>query len=97
MKRYALDWQMQDEYESPNGEWVKYEDAAAFISEGTMRWIPCSERMPNSGAFVLMATDNYVLTASYGSNGGSPDHFRYMGAIYHPTHWMPLPEAPNGK
>ena len=52
-------------------------------------WIPCSERMPDFGAFVLLSGEfegrTRILIAS-------SDHVRYWGNKFPGLAWMPLPE-----
>lgn len=56
------------------------------------RWIPCSERMPDEGAFCLgFDTEGITWTANVNSGVLVPDAGQ-DGADF--THWMPLPEAP---
>ena len=60
-------------------------------------WIPCSERMPRGGIFVLVVgSDGIVFMASVeGDHWGSYDG--YLPYEYEEiTHWMPLPEPPKG-
>ncbi|HBM9260814.1 TPA: DUF551 domain-containing protein, partial [Citrobacter freundii] len=59
-------------------------------------WIPVSERMPENGQEVLCTDrfENYE-TALYdiGYIPGPP-FFATTAGEFHPTHWMPLPAAP---
>lgn len=73
-----------------------------------MRWIPCSERMPETGDWVLTysPTDGmwpYRWTEFYGRgrNGSKTwvdqhgdDSSSYGIEDYDITHWMPLPVKP---
>ena len=63
------------------------------------RWIPVTERLPDSGKYVLL----YCSDGLYGEG-----HYRayenkwYLSKITYKsipdvTHWMPLPEAPKGE
>lgn len=63
------------------------------ISNG---WVACSERMPKKGQEVLCTDqfENYE-TALY--NTGyipGPPFFATTAGEFHPTHWMPMPAAP---
>ncbi len=60
-------------------------------------WIPCSERMPDEGEYVLVYTD--VLKCIYiGTKSNKPDSHVFISANHgyrlNCTHWMPLPEPP---
>lgn len=62
------------------------------------RWIRCSERMPPVGERVLaLDPTNGVYTAKRWverSETFEPDE--NPSSVTRPTHWMPLPEAPEG-
>lgn len=58
------------------------------------RWIPCSERLPNKGQYVLVSTDeNRVITATFEGD--------YWGSVFdldweEVLAWMPLPKPYEG-
>lgn len=63
----------------------------------TIRWIPCSERLPEKDMSVLISAQGHRVTAYYDAVKGvfmlteTEGLFYSMSAV---THWMPLPEAP---
>ncbi|WP_411814041.1 DUF551 domain-containing protein [Cronobacter sakazakii] len=65
-------------------------------------WIKCSDRMPEIGQRVLVATEGRsVNCASYRQwesakteKGRAPRFEDYRGTVYGVTHWMPLPAPP---
>ena len=78
------------------------DDAERRTANMSGEWIPVTERTPNEGVDVLVAspcpnsdTPNIDI-ASWGSEGQQGPVWREAdcGRIY-PTHWMPLPEPPN--
>ncbi|MGX4999601.1 DUF551 domain-containing protein [Enterobacter hormaechei] len=59
-------------------------------------WVACSERMPKKGEEVLCTDqfENYE-TALYDTGYiPGPPFFATTAGEFHPTHWMPLPAAP---
>ncbi len=59
-------------------------------------WISCNERMPKKGQEVLCTDqfENYE-TALYDTGYiPGPPFFATTAGEFHPTHWMPLPAAP---
>ncbi|KLW06400.1 DUF551 domain-containing protein [Enterobacter hormaechei] len=59
-------------------------------------WVDCSERMPKKGEEVLCTDqfENYE-TALYDTGYiPGPPFFATTAGEFHPTHWMPLPAAP---
>lgn len=70
----------------------------------TVRWIPCSERLPEKTGYYLVCD----VTAEYDNIRGRQDVSKYVigrhgghwyGAICgkYITHWMPLPEPPESE
>lgn len=55
------------------------------------RWIPCSERLPDSSGKFLCCCDGEVRTLKYWR---TCQEFQYGGKKRNVTHWMPLPEPP---
>lgn len=69
------------------------------------RWIPCSERLPEMKAWVLVYVPRWsgVSLAEYSYSRNGKDHFGVIQAIgsiddvsydVRVTHWMPLPAPP---
>lgn len=61
-------------------------------------WVACSERMPEEGSKVIVfrpraseSNDPPVKTASY---KGGREYYHGFDCYCEPTHWMPLPAAP---
>lgn len=63
------------------------------------RWIPCSERLPGKDTSVIIYVAGHRVSAYYDAVNGifrlteSDDLFYLSSAV---THWMPLPEPPEG-
>ena len=86
--------------------WFNENQARYVESLKLPKWIPVSERLPNDGEDVLLYDKNFGLidigtyfkVGSRGSRNQTP-RFVIMGSK-HPiddyTHWMPLPESPEG-
>ncbi|EHB7665299.1 DUF551 domain-containing protein [Escherichia coli] len=67
--------------------------SSPVIPEG---WVACSDRMPKKGEEVLCTDqfENYE-TALYDTGYiPGPPFFATTAGEFHPTHWMPLPAAP---
>jgi hypothetical protein len=65
-----------------------------------MEWISVEDRLPEDGVDVLVYVENnFIFTAShqYVTGGGDYWHeFPPSDIVFKPTHWMPLPEPPEG-
>ncbi|MGP1065771.1 DUF551 domain-containing protein [Serratia sp. CY56810] len=64
-------------------------------------WIACSERMPELDKRVLLyfgSYDGHIEDGCIGDDGDGPYHYLFDGDSLQqePTHWMPLPAAPEG-
>lgn len=64
-------------------------------------WIACSERMPELDKRVLLyfgSYDGHIEDGCIGDDGDGPYHYFFDGDSLQqePTHWMPLPVAPEG-
>lgn len=64
-------------------------------------WIACSERMPELDKRVLLyfgSYDGHIEDGCIGDDGDGPYHYFFDGDSLQqePTHWMPLPAAPEG-
>ncbi|MCH0685626.1 DUF551 domain-containing protein [Escherichia coli] len=68
-----------------------------------MKWIKCSDRMPDINTWVLVAIGGrVVISANYRQwegakteKGRAPRFKDLRGIIRGVTHWMPLPEPPS--
>ncbi|XFQ64281.1 DUF551 domain-containing protein [Klebsiella pneumoniae] len=63
------------------------------------KWIPVSERMPELDTRVLLYFSDYsghIEDGCIGDEGDGPYHYFFDGdsLSHEPTHWMPLPAAP---
>ena len=78
---------------------VAYEDGnSSVISDG---WVACSERMPERDVDVqVYCADKNEQMVGYMERNEQDGYFRFAslpngGGVYcQPTHWMPLPAAP---
>lgn len=84
---------------------AKLAEATSGLSKAACSWIPVGERLPEVGIKVLTFTPpanqemrlGDIVIAEWGT--GSTEVGRmirpaWSGWNKHPTHWMPLPEAP---
>ena len=72
---------------------------AALREQEDRRWIPVTERMPEIGQKCLIANREIVVRGwlrpdGVWKTGVSSDELWSKFSLYQPTHWMPLPEAP---
>ncbi len=66
------------------------------------KWIPVSERMPESNKFVLVSNGVWVGQGLYDDSEHlesdehwQDEHREFINVLHHPvTHWMPLPAGP---
>ncbi|VGK38078.1 Eaa1 [Klebsiella pneumoniae] len=66
------------------------------------KWIPVSERMPETNKFVLVSNGVWVGQGLYDDSEHlesdehwQDEHREFINVLHHPvTHWMPLPAAP---
>lgn len=84
------------------------DSAASALSAGLGAWLPIGTA-PKDGAYVLVSNGRGVWVARFKDqyqSGWRPacpwqsmmlnhDHIPSTKRKGHPTHWMPLPEAPN--
>lgn len=56
-----------------------------------MKWIKCSERMPELGATVLVYMDEPIHSAT---DYAVATYDKYGFSRSKVTHWMPMPEPP---
>ncbi|HBH6867727.1 TPA: DUF551 domain-containing protein [Serratia marcescens] len=64
-------------------------------------WVACTERMPELDKRVLLyfgSYDGHIEDGCIGDDGDGPYHYFFDGDSLQqePTHWMPLPAAPEG-
>lgn len=74
------------------------DSAAVELEDTPARWIPCSERLPE----ICESTSYLAYIPSFCAVdivNYSPDveEWAFMGMPITVTHWMPLPEPPEGK
>ena len=63
------------------------------------QWIPCSERLPELDTRVLLyfaSCGGHIEDGCIGDEGDGSYHYFFDGdsLMTEPTHWMPLPAAP---
>ena len=76
----------------------RYEQGGLSTYNPRMEWIPVTDRLPPFGQNVL-ACSNLAVTyfVAYVSPQDGKWHEAFGGmAVQHITHWMPLPEMPEG-
>jgi hypothetical protein len=67
------------------------------LDELLPRWIPVEEQLPESGETVLVWHHGEVQMAWLNHFTNGVAYFvRDTHYNFEPTHWMPLPEPPNG-
>lgn len=66
----------------------------ALESRAESGWVPCSERMPEAGARVIVSVGKGALAAC--RKGGPYDNvwIQYTARLSEATHWLPIPELP---
>lgn len=91
-----------DKCSAPIGVWC-YDCVDEAIESLAPRWIPVSERLPESGGYYLtscpFAGDDLIAEAHYDGDGIWVFPFYSTGkdviSVHpQPEHWMPLPEPP---
>lgn len=68
--------------------------------DGTPKWIPVTERLPEDGKTVLVyGVRGGIYTAWCNQRYKYPAWHKLNSKNHHcePTHWMPLPEPPEGR
>ena len=58
------------------------------------RWIPCSERLPNDGEFVLAYKNGQFEVQEYEKRRNGWISGGWFWSLCTVTHWMPLPKPP---
>ena len=97
------DKKQQDTSEGSIGQSVSTARLGAkAIPRNTARWISCDRKMPKEGETVLAFWYNFdgkVVPGCFGVATYWPGHWHNPvddeDDYCDPTHWMPLPEAPN--
>ena len=75
---------------------AKVSEMYAIIDQLSLRWIPVTERLPEDGTPVLAyCTLHKQRTLTYESVVET--WFQHGVSVSEPTHWMPLPTAPEKK
>jgi hypothetical protein len=71
-------------------------ELAKRIISGDMIPIPVSERLPSSGEQVLSFYDGewYLDYYTHWNGPNNPPDFDAESGDWHPTHWLPVPPAP---
>ena len=64
--------------------------------EKAQRWIPVSKSLPEDGEFVLAWDDEIIEVLEYKNTYGGASFLNIADTTVYPTHWMPLPEPPEG-
>lgn len=86
------------------GENGRFDEVAEIIADNLIangvtiqKWIPVTERLPEELKNVLAYTDvgSFAETAHW--TGYRWEKTWDFEVLYGVTHWMPLPEAPNGE
>ncbi len=65
----------------------------ARANSAAMKWIPCSERMPEPGVFVLAWDGDDIAMAEWDKGD---DWWLFDGSGWDTTHWCDLPAPPEG-
>ena len=65
-------------------------------ADGKPQWIPVKERLPSNGDFVLVADSRESYANCFGFDCGWWYIDGYRMSLEEVTHWMPLPEPPEG-
>jgi hypothetical protein len=79
-------------------EYGRYQVTHRWIEVGT--WTPVADRLPESGKPVLAVCGAEILCAIHtqdGWLGRDIYNILYCSLETEPTHWMPLPESPQGE
>jgi hypothetical protein len=73
--------------------------AEDIINRAKQKWIPVTERLPESGKCVLVCSkDGMVAEGSYKAYEKKWTQFRWnVTDLQNVTHWMPLPTPPKGE
>ena len=72
------------------------DDVVDQIKLEAWHWIPLSKKLPKEGQEVLTALDGRRSLDFFARWDGedNPPWFDRKENNYHPTHWMPVPDAP---
>ena len=77
---------------------LMFEAAEAIEELSKPRWIPVTDRLPDAGQIVLVyGKKGGIYTAKHNPTAMWPGSFWKLNSKSHycePTHWMPLPPAP---
>lgn len=92
VKRAIADWEHGDVSERIADHLLA--NGVTFAKDNNVpSWIPVTERLPEDECrcLVIDAAGDIEMDVYDGEGGFRLDH---QGALQHPSHWMPLPEAP---
>ncbi len=59
-----------------------------------MKWIKCSEQLPEKNEYVLICDGTSYEVSHWYSPDNKTKHWS-TDYVLKPTHWMPLPEVPD--
>ena len=105
-KYFARDMQAADAIEELSHDYEKlaedFNGAVELLHKRSKpRWIPVTERLPETGVDVLVKFPQNMAVASIdigewvvNSGDGWCTDINLAGGEKNPTHWMPLPEPP---
>ena len=80
-----------------SGCWIRYKMFEEHIANAPTvgEWIPCSERLPNTGSVLITDGSQIVIGEYHGNNVWSVDGCDY-NPILDGIAWMPLPTPYKG-
>ena len=86
-------------FDSITGEQASYikEAMDRYVDYCSNKWISIDDKLPKENEFVL-CYDGNIIVSEYSKGRDRNLHFWHadISVTLHPTHWMPLPEIPDG-